>query len=189
MNKGLMWLIIAALPAIAVAGVHKHVKHSHWTSKYDVHFKKYTKHYFGPHFDWHWFKAQAIAESALNPEAVSPVGARGIMQIMPDTFGDIKRSNPMVTHIADPKWNIAAGIYYDRQLYREWKKRKKVRVQDRLYFTFASYNAGLGNVLKAYKRATARYGEVEDWERVEPHTPKETRLYVKRINSLMQTSN
>ena len=36
-----------------------------WTRKYDGHFRKYTKHFFGVGFDWKWFKAQAIAESNL----------------------------------------------------------------------------------------------------------------------------
>ena len=39
-----------------------------WTDEYDRHFRKYSKRYFGPLFDWHWFKAQAIAESNLNAE-------------------------------------------------------------------------------------------------------------------------
>ena len=50
-----------------------------WTDQYDRHFKKYSKRYFGPLFDWHWFKAQAIAESALSHDAESHVGARGLM--------------------------------------------------------------------------------------------------------------
>ena len=52
---------------------------------YDRLFRKYTKHYFGPHFDWRWFKAQGIAESGLRPNAHSSAGAKGIMQILPAT--------------------------------------------------------------------------------------------------------
>ena len=65
-----------------------------WTDEYDRHFRKYSKRYFGPLFDWHWFKAQAIAESGLNADAVSIVGAIGLMQIMPDTFKEINYKNP-----------------------------------------------------------------------------------------------
>jgi soluble lytic murein transglycosylase-like protein len=51
------------------------------SERYDPTFRKYTKRYFGPAFDWRLFKAQAIAESNLNVGARSPVGARGIMQL------------------------------------------------------------------------------------------------------------
>lgn len=180
------WLMLATLPAVALAGVHKHVKHEHWSKDYDGYFRKYTKYYFGPYVDWHWFKAQGIAESGLNPAAKSPVGARGIMQIMPSTYEEIKRKNPLiVAGIEEPRWNIAAGIYYDRGLYRKWKS-KKVAGSERLSFAFASYNAGYGNVLKAFKRATRKHGAVKHWNEVAPFAPGETRSYVERIDGLMQ---
>ena len=64
--------------------------------KYDKYFSKYSKRYFGPAFDWHYFKAQAIAESRLKATAKSKVGALGVMQIMPKTFEEIARKNPTV---------------------------------------------------------------------------------------------
>jgi len=92
-----------------------------WTNKYDGYFKKYTKRYFGPGFEWRWFKAQGIAESNLNNEAESWVNARGIMQIIPKTFHEIKKKKPSFVDVNEPRWNIAAGIYYDYQLYQKWK--------------------------------------------------------------------
>lgn len=68
-------------PALAGGTELPKVDSKHWTTEYDNYFKKYSKRYFGPHFDWRWFKAQAIAESNLNPQARSWVGAKGIMQI------------------------------------------------------------------------------------------------------------
>jgi membrane-bound lytic murein transglycosylase F len=186
-SRAVIWLMVALLPALAVAGVQHHVKHDRWSDDYDHLFRKYTKHYFGAHFDWHWFKAQAIAESALNPKAKSPMGARGIMQILPSTYKEIKAKNPFLANIDDPRWNIAAGIFYDRQLYRKWKKKRDIRTAERLNFAFGSYNAGYGNVLKAYKRAAKRHGEVREWRQAAPHAPKETRHYVKRIQGLMQS--
>jgi len=59
--------------------------------KFDKYFSKYSKRFFGPTFDWHYFKAQAVAESRLNPKAESGVGAAGIMQIMPRTFKEISK--------------------------------------------------------------------------------------------------
>lgn len=154
-----------------------------WTDQYDRHFKKYAKRFFGPHFEWRWFKSQGIAESNLNPEATSPVGAIGIMQILPTTFDDIRRANPSFLALKDPRWNIAAGIFYDRQLYRKW--RKPLPSEERLFLAFSSYNAGYGRVLKAVKRTG---NESYSWTQVKRHLPSETKGYVARIAQLMDTS-
>jgi len=154
------------------------VHSSHWTDKYDRHFKKYSKRYFGPLFDWHWFKAQAIAESGLDDSAKSHVGAEGLMQIMPATFEEITKKNPHFTDV-EPHWNIAAGIYYNRTLYRKFKK---TAAQDKLYLTFASYNAGYGRILNASKRTGSKE---KNWEEIKPFLPRETRGYVHRIRNLM----
>jgi len=98
---------------------------------------------------------------------------------MPGTFSDITKVNPHFSKLESPKWNIAAGIYYDRTLYRKFKK---TAVQDKLYMTFASYNAGYGRILNAAKRTGS---EEKNWEEIKPFTPKETRGYVKRIRKLM----
>ncbi len=182
-RSGLVLLLLALIPALALAGVDKSVKARHWTKEYDPYFRKYTKHYFGPHVDWHWFKAQGIAESALKPQAKSVVGALGIMQILPSTYEEIKESNPHFVAIDEPRWNIAAGIFYDRMQYRKWQK--GLPTDERLAFAFASYNAGYGGALNAYKRAKRTVDPIRQWDQVAPHAPTETRLYVKRIRELM----
>ena len=58
-----------------------------WNDAYDDKFRKYSERYFGPHFDWKWFKAQSIVESSLNYRAMSSSGAQGLMQILPSPFG------------------------------------------------------------------------------------------------------
>lgn len=160
------------------------VRSPHWTGEYDTYFRKYTKRYFGPHFDWEWFKAQAIAESALNPRARSAVGAKGIMQIMPATYVEIRQANPHFMDIDNPRWNIAAGIYYDRGLYRSWEGMPD---EDRLMMAFASYNAGLGGMQRAARRVPDK--PVRRWVQVEKYAPRETRHYVKRIKSLKMGEN
>ena len=88
---------------------------------YDGHFSKYSKRYFGVAFDWRYFKAQAVAESGLEEDARSSVGAMGLMQIMPRTFEEIRSKNPGIAGgIDQPRWNIAAGIWYDRQNFVAW---------------------------------------------------------------------
>lgn len=158
--------------------------------KYDRYFSKYSKRFFGPAFDWHYFKAQAIAESQLDPQAKSPVGAAGIMQIMPRTYEEILHKNPKIKGSRmQPRWNIAAGIYYDRQIWNLWKAPRPFR--DRLRFMFGSYNAGKGNILKAQKIADKRGLNPNLWSSIEPSLPAvtgkrslETIGYVKKIDKI-----
>lgn len=177
------WLLLLLIPAIAMATLTKHVKHPHWTNKYDQHFRKYSKHYFGPHWDWHWFKAQGIAESGLKPNARNKSsGALGIMQILPSTYREIQTKNKHFRNIRDPRWNIAAGIYYDRQMYLKWKQ--LVSSEERLNFAFASYNAGYGKVRKAYRKVGYNKKDAQ-WKEVARYAPLQTRHYLRRIHRLM----
>jgi len=106
------------------------------------------------------------------------------MQLMPATFDEIKAQNPTFVGVSEPKWNIAAGIFYDRQLYRKW--RKPLPSEERLFLAFSSYNAGYGRVLKAVKRSKK---ENYTWVMVKQHLPKETKGYVARIAELMNVEN
>jgi len=154
--------------------------------RYDDTFRKYTKRQFGPGFDWRIFKAQGMAESNLDSAARSHVGARGVMQLMPDTFREIASKNPELERIDDPEMNIAAGIAYDRTLWVRWE-RDSVDV-DRTRFVFASYNAGRGTLLNAQKSARAAALDPRLWPSIEVVAPKvprwrhtETMGYVRRI--------
>ena len=151
-----------------------------WSRDYDTHFRKYTKRYFGPHIDWRWFKSQGIAESGLDPNAASEAGARGVMQIMPATYREIREQNPHFLEVDQPRWNIAAGIYYDRQLYDKW--RTPPPGEERLYFAFGSYNAGYGRIYQAFRQVPEHAGS---WHAVRPYVPPQTRHYVRRIQRLM----
>jgi membrane-bound lytic murein transglycosylase F len=160
--------------------------------KYDKYFVKYTKRYFGPAFDWRHFKAQAVAESRLKETAKSRVGALGIMQIMPKTFNEIARKNHSVKGTrTQPRWNIAAGIYYDRQIWNTWKAKRPF--QDRLNFMYGAYNAGKGNIIKAQKVAEQKGLNPNLWQSIEPSLPAitgknshETISYVKKINHIKE---
>src|SRR6185369_9269115 len=71
---------VAPKPAGSVGqAAHSRLKQKQ-RQRYDPYFKKYSKRFFGVGFDWRLFKAQGMAESELNPNARSFVGARGIMQ-------------------------------------------------------------------------------------------------------------
>ena len=157
-------------------------------STYDETFRKYSKQYFGVGFDWKVFKAQAMTESNLNPEAKSWVGAKGVMQLMPATYQEIQSKNPEIGEISDPRWNIAAGIFYDRKLWNSWTEHETIK--DRLSFVLSSYNAGRGTILKAKGTAENEGLDSKAWTNVEIVAPKvprwryeETLNYVRRIQS------
>lgn len=158
--------------------------------KYDRYFSKYSKRYFGPLFDWRHFKAQAIAESRLKANATSRVGAVGVMQIMPKTYREIKRQHTTIQGpSAHPRWNIAAGIYYNRKLWKLWQAKRPF--QDRLNFMFGSFNAGKGNILKAQKHARQRGLNENLWASIEHALPaitgqrsSETITYVNKIQTI-----
>jgi len=156
-------------------------------SRYDDMFRKYSKRYFGAPFDWRFFKAQGMAESELNANAKSWVGARGIMQLMPSTFAAIASKRPEFKSIDDPEFNIAAGIMHDRWLWTVWQKR--VPDDERHRFMFGSYNAGEGPILRACLAARGLKLSDAQWTSIEQVAPKidrwryrETLGYVRKID-------
>jgi soluble lytic murein transglycosylase-like protein len=158
------------------------------TARYDPIFRKYTKRYFGVGTDWRRFKAQGMAESDLTPSARSRVGARGIMQLMPSTYGQIKSALPQFGAIDNPEWNIAAGMLHDRDLWELWKK--DVPDDQRWDFVFAGYNAGEGTIMRARRTAAAARLDDRTWPSIERVAPKverwrylETLDYVRRIRA------
>ena len=158
------------------------------TDRYDDTFRKYSKRFFGVGFDWRIFKAQGMAESNLDPNAKSWVGARGIMQLMGSTYKEIRSKNPELGEINDPEWNIAAGISYNRRLWTLWKKDSDEGHLNE--FMFGSYNAGRSVLLRAQQTARERALDQRFWpsiQTVAPAVPRwrytETLTYVDRIKA------
>ena len=126
--------------------------------EFDRFFDVYATVFFYGLVAWPWFKAQAIAESGLDPDAVSPAGARGLMQVMPKTARGIGRRLQLAIDPFDPQSSILFGISYDRQM---WDIFRRERGLERLRFMFGAYNAGAGNIIRAQKLA----GEhADNWE-------------------------
>ena len=121
-----------------------------------------------------------IIESALNPKAVSRVGAAGLWQFMPATGKQYGlKLNSLVDERRDPVKSSQAAARYLRDLYKifgDWN------------LVIAAYNCGPENINKAIRRANnvtslkGADGEpvpvVKDYWHIYPYLPRETRGYV-----------
>lgn len=144
---------------------------------HDLQFISSTADYLPEGFDWRIIKAQAWQESRFDRKAISPAGARGIMQLMPGTAQDLG-----VDDTEDAAQNIDAGVCYFADLYNEWSwPRPEI---DRIALALASYNAGLGNILEAQELAGGAVGYadiIHELERVTGRHSRETTEYVRKI--------
>lgn len=110
---------------------------------------------------------QAIisVESKGNPNAKSPKGAEGLMQIMPATAKYLELEDPK-----NPRENIKAGKRYINQQTKSFGDRD---------IAIASYNWGPGNVSRALKQLEQK-GVAQTWDNMKKYlkVPEETRAYV-----------
>ena len=122
-------------------------------------------------------KYLSIIESALNPNAVSRVGATGMWQFMYATAkGYGLEIDSFVDERRDPFKSVDAAARYLRDAYHifgDWS------------LAISSYNCGSGNVNKAIKRAGGR----RDFWDIYPYLPKETRGYVPLMVGAMYAIN
>ncbi|MBT6274574.1 MAG: transglycosylase SLT domain-containing protein [Chromatiales bacterium] len=97
-------------------------------------------------FDWRLVAAQMFEESGFNPTARSPMGAEGLMQILPTTGADLGLND---AH--QPDESITAGVRYLRRL----RDRYESGMDDatRTWFALAAYNAGHRRIAQARRLA------------------------------------
>lgn len=111
-------------------------------------------------------KYLAVVESALNPVALSRVGACGLWQFMLPTGKSYGLEiNSLVDERRDPLKATHAACKYFKDMYA---------VYGDWHLVLASYNCGPGNVNKAIRRSG---GKKDFWD-IFPYLPKETRSYV-----------
>jgi membrane-bound lytic murein transglycosylase MltF len=141
-------------------------------------FQKYGKQY---NFDPLMLAAQGYQESQLDQNKKSPVGAIGVMQVMPATGKALK-----VGDIAVTEPNIHAGSKYMDQLITKYFPDAEFTEDNRTLFAFASYNCGAENVSRMRKEAVKRGFAPDKWfNNVEIVTAEkigmETTTYVRNI--------
>ena len=116
------------------------------------------------------------AESSFRADAISPVGAAGLMQIMPSTaewLAELMEISYTEADLFNPAYNIRMGTFYLRRLIN--------------YFGYvdtalAAYNAGMGNVRGWLEQVQYSY----DGETLHTIPFAETRAYVPRVNRYME---
>lgn len=109
------------------------------------------------------FAAQIHQESRWRKDALSPVGAQGMAQVMPATatwlaqaFPALAGGDPKTVQLGpafSPLWSIRALVTYDRWL---WQRLAGADDCQRMAKTLRSYNGGLGWIQRDEKRATAQ---------------------------------
>ena len=98
-------------------------------------------------FDWRLIVAQMWQESSFNPKAESPVGAQGLLQVMPRTAEEVGYPPPLF----EPKRGIEAGVKYLSWIRERFEP--GLTTENRLWFSLAAYNAGIGHLYDAQRLA------------------------------------
>jgi membrane-bound lytic murein transglycosylase D len=115
----------------------------------------------------------AEAESSLNPSARSPVGAKGLFQLMPDTARSLGLGTFFPDERTDPEKSARAAARYLRTLHGKFGSWP---------LAFAAYNAGEGRVARTLTAKRAK-----DYAAIADALPAETRMYVPKVCALIAT--
>ena len=122
-------------------------------SPFDAKVQKYANQY---GFDWRLITALMFQESQFDPQAESYVGAEGLMQLIPATAEFMGVSNT-----EHPETSINAGVRYLDYLRGRFEQ--SLALEDRMWFTLASYNAGYGRVKTARELAEKMGLDKDRW--------------------------
>ncbi len=146
--------------------------------KYSEYVQKYSLEYNVPEA---LIYATIKVESNFEPNAVSSAGAKGLMQILPETFLWLTGDEHLGEHLSvgdmlDPEVNIRYGTYYLKYLHQKFDRN--------LTTVSAAYNGGEGNVIKWL--ADKKYADGEGGLRDYPDEFLETENYVAKIKKNLE---
>lgn len=111
-------------------------------------------------FDWLMLASFAFQESGFDQDARSPVGAIGVMQVMPATAADRAVGIP---NIEDLESNVHAGTKYLFVLRGHYFSDEAIDPTERMLFTMAGYNAGPNRINRLRRVAAARGLDPNVW--------------------------
>lgn len=173
-KRGILWLAALALVMVmAVLTVGKATEFA-YTTAYPLKYSEYVERYAEKYdVDQNLVYAVIRNESSFNPNAVSSVDARGLMQLMEDTFNWAKSrmeepSDATYADVFDPEVNIQYGTYVLKLLLDEFDSEETA---------VAAYHAGWGNVKNWLEQPEHSAGTVD----VEKIPFDNTKTYVKRV--------
>ena len=110
-------------------------------------------------FDWRLIVSQMYQESRFDPRANSFAGARGLLQVLPRTAKEFGYRD--ADGLYEPETGIEVGVRY-----LDWARDRfpvTLPVDERLWFSLASYNAGFGHVYDARRLARQQGLDPDQW--------------------------
>jgi len=133
-------------------------------SRYDALFQKYAR---TVHWDWRLLAAQCYQESTFDPHALSFAGAKGLMQIMPQTADHLGVARHQ---LENPEHNLAAAVKYIAELDENFDDIHDRR--ERQNFILAAYNGGWHHVRDAMALARRDGKNDQVWSNVSEYVLK-----------------
>lgn len=133
-------------------------------SNYDHLFKRYAPI---ARWDWRLLAAQCYQESCFDPKAYSWAGAKGLMQIMPETA---KHLGLAESDVYEPELNIYAAARYINELNTRFTDIRNS--EERKFFILASYNGGFSHIRDAMALAKKNGKNPHKWIHVAEYVLK-----------------
>ena len=149
--------------------INRYLKNTKWLKnntsqteikKFEAYLKYFQQYAAEYDFDYLMLAAQGYQESMLNQDRVSPRGAVGIMQVLPQYAA----ANPInIPNVRDAQSNIHAGAKMLAQITKTYFNDPGINQTNKTLFTFAAYNAGQNRIVRLRKEAQAEGLDPNVW--------------------------